>query len=47
MCGQGVLSLEDTKTDMSANNASLPIFNNPELRRDLETYLDIVTDYTQ
>ena len=32
---------------MMANNSTIPIFNQPELRKDLETYLDIVTDYTQ
>ena len=46
ICGQGVLSLEDTKTDMTGKNSNLPIFNQPELRRDLEQYLEIVTDYT-
>ena len=27
ICGQGVLSLEDTKTNMFANNSTIPIFN--------------------
>ena len=47
MCGQPVLSLPDSQRGMQANNATLPIFNQPELRQDLTTYLDIVTDYTQ
>ena len=50
ICGQGVLSLEDTKPKTSVNQSggsNLPIFNQPELRQDLETYLDIVMDYTQ
>lgn len=49
MCGQGVLSLDDTKAgmDTQVGASNLPIFNQPDLRHDLETYLDIVTDYTQ
>ena len=42
-----MLSLEDTKTDMFTSNSTIPIFNKPDLRQDLETYLDIVQDYTQ
>ena len=42
-----MLSLEDTKTDMFTSNSTIPIFNKPDLRQDLETYLEIVQDYTQ
>ena len=49
ICGAPVLSLDDTKSGMDSciGGSNLPIFNQPELRRDLECYLDIVTDYTQ
>ena len=32
---------------LAKNKSTLPIFNQPDLRQDLEMYLDIVTDYTQ
>lgn len=42
------MDLDDTKLEMTNTAGSnLPIFNQPDLRRDLETYLDIVMDYTQ
>lgn len=44
-CGQGVLSLEQ-KNHLFENQQTLPIFSDPALREDLNTYLDIVTDYT-
>ena len=32
---------------MFTSNSTIPIFNKPDLRQDLETYLEIVQDYTQ
>jgi len=38
--------MNDSQSSIKSNHEVLPLFSAPDLRQNLDTYLDIVTDYT-